>query len=292
MWLNLTCGPKDLIPFDNWNKFMDMLSYSYEDDHFFEVMLRGVFKLSNSYGNLSQSQMDDKSENRYNDGHSQMSRAQTAQSNSQVNYPYATNNYYTAHQAELERPQSVAYSQKTNTQKSQRKYNPITGAEDIYSQPRHVEPQVDNQREVNQQNVVEVPKNNNADENVARNLDMNQNVGGFDLDRTKLLCKSPESEISQATKDKADIYDSNPGNQPERRGITVSPDPSPPQDFKKKQEPNIQAAPARSLYQLKEYVKKRFYDVEPRGFLALERSFVLLDETKSREVTFNEFATA
>jgi len=48
----------------------------------------------------------------------------------------------------------------------------------------------------------------------------------------------------------------------------------------------------RTLGQLKEYVKRRFYEVESRGFLALERSFVLLDDTKTREISFDQFSTA
>ena len=40
----------------------------------------------------------------------------------------------------------------------------------------------------------------------------------------------------------------------------------------------MQNVPTRSLHQLKEYIKDRLGEVEPRGFLALERSFVLADE--------------
>lgn len=69
----MTSGVKDNIPVDLWNKFVDMWSYGYEDDQFFELMVRGVFKLSNYYGN-------DMSQSRYNqnqqvgDSESQYSR--------------------------------------------------------------------------------------------------------------------------------------------------------------------------------------------------------------------------
>lgn len=54
----------------------------------------------------------------------------------------------------------------------------------------------------------------------------------------------------------------------------------------------MQELPTRSLGQLKDYIKDRLGEIDPRGFLALERSFVLADDGKTRELNLDQFACA
>lgn len=104
---------------------------------------------------------------------------------------------------------------------------------------------------------------------------------------------SPESEISQATRDvPQEKYSRRSTQEDVNQGYTVSPDPSPPQDFKRKTEEAIIHKETRSFPQLREYIKDRLAEIEPRGFLAIERSFVLADEGKTRELSMQQFSEA
>jgi len=120
-----------------------MLSYGYDDDSFFEVMLRGVFKLKNYYGNTGQSQYEDSPESKIGENYrnqeveSQITRPVTAHTNinkQQRDAPFATDDKFNMARAEQERPKSsISYSQRNSelsVSKDQfnSKYNPITGA--------------------------------------------------------------------------------------------------------------------------------------------------------------------
>ena len=60
IFINLYNGMREVINQKNWGKFMEMLSFSYEDDMFFQLMLRGTFRLSKYFGQLSKSELADK----------------------------------------------------------------------------------------------------------------------------------------------------------------------------------------------------------------------------------------
>ena len=246
IYLHLTSGVNDIIPEANWYRFIEMFSYSYEDTNFFDPMLRGVFKLSKYYGGLSESNYTDRSESRYGappaDVVSTQSRPQTADSRankdpSNLNYPFATDDRFNCGQADMQRPKSsVGYSENSrrgpieiqqpdvNINKAGRGYDLINGQANApsgrQSQDRYVEDRVPEP--------MEVPENRNFGRR-----DEPAQVKPQDWVAPIDICKSPQSEVSQATKDIEEKYSRRSNYEGNvQQGHTVSPDPSPPQDFK------------------------------------------------------------
>jgi len=184
IWLHLTTGIKDEISLESWNKFIEMWSYGYEDDQFFDLMTRGVFKLSNYYGSLSVSKCNDQSISRNEENNnSYQTRPQTSQS-SKINYPFATDGVYNCNAADMQRPRSVAYSSKGdqnatnhNIITGQPKYNPVTNQPSIgYNNQQH-----------NENNIAD---NNFPAEN-PQNINIHQELlkeNEFDIQKVKQLC--------------------------------------------------------------------------------------------------------
>jgi hypothetical protein len=246
IYLNLTSGVTDIIPEAIWYRFLEMFSYSYEDTNFFNLMLRGVFKLSNYYGGLSESNYTDRSESRYGplpaDAVSTQSRPQTADSRvkgdpSQLNYPFATDDRFNCKLADMQRPKSsVGYSEGSrrgpieiqqpdvNINQAGRGYDLINGQANAPS-GRQLQDRVFEDRVPEP---MEVPEDRNfGRRDEPAQVKLNDWVAPVDI------CKSPQSEVSQATKDIEDKYSRRSNYEGKvHQGYTVSPDPSPPQDFK------------------------------------------------------------
>lgn len=209
------------------------------------------------------------------DDASQKSRPQTSQSGRQA-CPFATDD-----QPMQNRPQSS----KSYSARSDNRPSPIPNDPNVLQEKDIGNMYNKQQGQQSQQELLKLDKLN-----IVNNVNLQSEVS-----REQILCKSPQSEISQANSEDVSKYSRRSRSRPMTEQLDIhadiSPDPSPPpENFMRKNEATIEEMKPRPLNQLKEYIKDRLSSMDTRGFLALERAFVLADGSKTREIDITTFA--